>query len=74
MESDGCSMFQWTELFFPATRACCELHDFGGTDGQLLDCLFGVLPWWAYAVASFFVAAMVLFRPIYQRLKHLFRR
>lgn len=64
--TDGCSGFGWAEWFFPAARACCEAHDFGGSNGQLLDCLQSVLPHWAYVVAAFFVALMVLFRPVYR--------
>lgn len=66
--SDGCSFFQWTEWFFPATRACCEIHDAGGSNGQLLDCLQSVLPHWAYVIAGFFVALMILVRPLYRLL------
>lgn len=66
--SDGCSGFAWAEWLFPAARQCCVAHDLGGTDGQLLDCLQSVLPPWAYVVAAFCVALMVLFRPVYRAL------
>jgi hypothetical protein len=66
--SDGCSGFQWAEWFFPDARMCCAVHDAGGSNGQLLDCLQSVLPHWAYVVAAFFVALMILFRPIYHAL------
>jgi hypothetical protein len=66
--SDGCSGFQWAEWFFPAIHACCRAHDFGSSNGQLLDCLQSVLPPWAYVIAAFFVALMVLFRPLYRAL------
>lgn len=67
--SDGCSGFQWAEWFFPAIRACCVTHDFGGSNGTLLDCLEGVLPWWAYPIAAVFVALMIIARPLYRKLK-----
>jgi len=44
-------------------------HDFGGSNGQLLDCLQSVLPHWAYVIAAFCVALMILFRPLYHWLK-----
>jgi hypothetical protein len=64
--TDGCTGFQVAEWLFPAIRACCEVHDFGGTDGALLDCLMGVLPQWTWPVAALCVALMVLVRPIYR--------
>lgn len=67
--SDGCSGYGWAEWFFPAARDCCVEHDFGGSNGQLLDCLQSVLPPWAYVVAAFCVALMVLVRPVYRWLK-----
>jgi hypothetical protein len=66
--SDGCSGFGWAEWLFPAARQCCVAHDFGSSNGQLLDCLQSVLPHWAYIFAAFFVALMVLFRPLYRAL------
>jgi hypothetical protein len=66
--SDGCSGFQWTEWVFPAVRDCCFSHDLGGSNGQLLDCLQSVLPHWAYVIAGFFVALMILVRPLYRLL------
>lgn len=67
--SDGCSGFQWAEWLFPATRQCCAEHDFGGSNGTLLDCLESVLPIWAYPIAAVFVALMVIVRPLYGKLK-----
>lgn len=66
--SDGCSGFQWAEWLFPDARMCCVAHDFGGSNGELLDCLQSVLPPWAYVIAAFFVALMILFRPVYRAL------
>jgi hypothetical protein len=67
--SDGCSGFQWAEGLFPAVRQCCVEHDFGGSNGTLLDCLESVLPLWAYPIAAVFVALMIIVRPLYRKLK-----
>lgn len=69
MISDGCSGFQWAEWLFPSISACCQIHDAGGSDGGLLDCLQANLPPWAWAIAAFCVALMVLLRPLYRLLK-----
>lgn len=69
MVSDGCSGFQWAEWIFPAIRDCCVVHDLGGSNGALLDCLQAVLPHWAYVIAGFCVALMILVRPLYRALK-----
>lgn len=69
MTSDGCTGFGWAEWIFPAITQCCTVHDFGGSNGTLLDCLQSVLPGWAYVIAAFCVALMILFRPIYQWIK-----
>lgn len=63
--TDGCSGFQWLQGAFPKIVQCCAVHDTGGTDGMLMDCLQGVLPEWAWAPMAFCVALMVLFRPAY---------
>ena len=67
--TDGCSGFQWAELIWPAIHDCCAMHDYGGSDGQLLDCLQSVLPPWAWAIAAFCVALMILLRPLYRLIK-----
>jgi hypothetical protein len=67
--SDGCTGFQWAEWFFPATRACCEIHDAAGTDGALLDCLRDALPVWAYPIAAICVVVMIWWRPLYRLIK-----
>lgn len=69
MVSDGCTGFWLAEWLFPAARDCCVVHDFGGSNGTLLDCLQAVLPGWAYVIAGFCVALMILFRPVYQWIK-----
>lgn len=69
MVSDGCSGFQWAESLFPQITQCCVVHDFGGSNGALLDCLQAVLPHWAYVIAAFCVAVMILFRPFYRLVK-----
>lgn len=65
---DGCSGFQWLEPFF-AIRSCCDIHDVGGTDGTLLDCLMTVTPEWAWPAVALCVAIMILFRPLWRRFK-----
>ena len=66
---DGCTGFQWAEWIYPAIRVCCDVHDMGGTDGTLLDCLQSSIPDWAWPVAAVGVAIMVLFRPVYNWIK-----
>lgn len=65
---DGCTGFQWFEQFFPI-RACCDVHDMGGSDGTLLDCLLNNTPQWSWAIVGFCVAVMLLLRPIYRLVK-----
>ncbi len=74
MISDGCSGFGWAEWLFPTIRSCCVDHDFGGSDGALLDCLQQSLPPWAWAIAAVCVAGMILIRPIYRAFKRLLSR
>ena len=69
MVSDGCTGFWLFEAIFPAIRDCCAVHDAGGSNGVLLDCLQSVLPSWAYVIAAFCVALMILFRPVYRKVK-----
>lgn len=68
MISDGCTGFQWLEQFFPI-HACCAVHDMGGTDGTLLDCLLQATPGWAWPIVGLCVTLMLLFRPIYRLVK-----
>lgn len=65
---DGCTGFQWAEWLFPI-RACCDVHDLGGSDGTLLDCLLANTPEWAWPIVGLCVALMLLVRPIYRRFK-----
>jgi len=74
MTSDGCTGFWPLEWLFPKISACCSVHDFGGTDGTLLDCLQSALPPWAWAIAAFCVALMILFRPVYNLIKRVLRQ
>ena len=67
--TDGCTGFQFLEPLFPAIRQCCAVHDAGGSDGLLLDCLQSAVPPWAWAPAALCVALMILFRPVYVALK-----
>ena len=65
MTSDGCTGFQWAEWLFQKITACCTIHDAGGTDGALLDCLQMNLPGLAWPAAALGVTVMVLLRPLY---------
>lgn len=67
--TDGCTGFWLAEWVFPAITQCCAVHDEGGSNGTLLDCLELNLPGWAYVIAAFCVALMILVRPIYRALK-----
>ena len=61
--TDGCTGFWWAELIWPIHQCCVE-HDFGGTDGVLLDCIItaGV----PAALAAFAVFGMAFWRPVYE--------
>lgn len=61
----GCTAFAWAQAIWPQIGACCALHDLGGSDGSLLDCLQGALPHWAWPLVGFSVALMILVRPAY---------
>ncbi len=66
--SDGCTGFQWAEWLF-TVRACCDVHDFGGSDGTLLDCLLANTPEWTWPLVGLCVVLMLLFRPLYRLFK-----
>ena len=68
LSGDGCSGFQWLEWAYPI-RACCDVHDRGGSDGTLLDCLMTATPEWAWPLVGLCVAIMILLRPIYRLFK-----
>lgn len=69
MNIDGCTGFWWAEWLFPKISGCCSVHDIGGTDGVLLDCLLQATPHWAWPVVGIAVALMILFRPVYNLLQ-----
>lgn len=60
-----CTGFQLVEWIFPVINSCCAVHDLGGTDGSLLDCLQSVLPNWTWAPAGAAIALMIALRPVY---------
>lgn len=64
--TDGCTGFWLFQAMFPAVGECCAAHDAGASNGVLLDCLEANLPAWAYVVAAFCVAIMILVRPLYR--------
>jgi hypothetical protein len=69
MVIDGCTGFWWIDWIYPAATVCCNDHDMGGTDGQLLDCLLSVLPDWSGFLVVLAVLIMFAFRPIYHFIK-----
>ena len=68
MISDGCTGFWFLEVLF-GIRPCCVFHDIGGSDGTLLDCLLQNTPTELAPLVALCVAVMILFRPVYHRLK-----
>ena len=65
--SDGCTGFQWAHEIWPGVYECCVEHDFGGSDGTLLDCWTGAgMP---IAFAGFALLVMILLRPAYHWLR-----
>lgn len=64
----GCTGFP-DGMFGLDWSACCALHDAGGGDGALLDCLQQTVPTWAWPLAGIAVAAMITARPIYNWLQ-----
>lgn len=61
--SDGCTGFGWAEWIWPVYD-CCADHDFGGTDGVLLDCLSSAgVP---VTLAALGIAIMAFWRPLYE--------
>lgn len=68
MTGDGCTGFQWLEPLV-AIRTCCDLHDMGGSDGTLLDCLLNATPAWSWPLVGLCVTLMLLARPFYHLLK-----
>ncbi len=60
----GCTGFPGG-MFGLDWSACCVAHDLGGSDGMLLDCLQSAVPTWAWPLVASAVAAMVLWRPVY---------
>lgn len=66
--SDGCTGFWWLEWIFKI-HDCCVIHDFGGTDGTLVDCLMANTPGWTWPLVILCVAVMAFFRPVYHWIK-----
>lgn len=73
MISDGCTGFWWAEWLFPSITQCCMIHDGGGSDGALLDCLLLNTPPRVAPLVAICVAVMILLRPLYHWLKRKFR-
>ena len=66
--SDGCTGFQFLEYFFDI-RHCCVVHDAGGSDGLLLDCLLNNTPAYLAVPVALCVVLMMIGRPVYRWLK-----
>lgn len=66
--SDGCTGFQFLEPVFPI-RDCCVVHDQGGSDGALVDCIAAVIPGPALPLLFVCMAIMVALRPVYHWIK-----
>lgn len=60
---DGIGPWNW--------QACCMVHDEGGSDGRLLDCIAGTVPSWAEIIVVIAIGGMVFFRPLYNVLQKL---
>lgn len=66
IDTDGCTGFP-DQLGAKDLRACCGVHDDGGTDGALIDCLQALDPTsflWCLGVLLA-VVLMHIGRPIY---------
>lgn len=69
MISDGCTGFQWAERLFPI-RQCCDVHDAGGGDFELVGCLLANTPVSVWPiVAGCAVLALLVGRPLLRLLK-----
>ena len=66
--SDGCTGYWILEWIFKI-HDCCAVHDLGGTDGVLLDCIEKAVPPQLWPAAIVCIALMALFRPLYHWLK-----
>ena len=68
----GCTGLQWLVDLTPwrePIATCCALHDLGGSDGALLDCLQSSVPAWLWPLVAFAVTVMVFWRPVYNWLQ-----
>jgi hypothetical protein len=68
IDTDGCTAMP-DGIGAPVCRECCALHDAGGSDGALLDCVTLAARDAGYEAAApliaLAVAVMVLLRPVY---------
>jgi hypothetical protein len=74
IETDGCTGFPDAigKINF---ATCCTIHDDGGSDGALLDCVTTQAVQqemgWLAPILAFAVFLMILFRPVYNLLQRL---
>lgn len=68
--TDGCTGFPDSFLGRDLSQ-CCAVHDTGGSDGGLLDCLDGQFAndYWLGLVIVLCVFIMRIFRPVYNLLQ-----
>lgn len=72
IETDGCTGFP-DKFMGKDLSQCCKVHDGGGTDGLLLDCIVALDPtsfFWEFLIILA-VLLMHTFRPIYNLLQRL---
>lgn len=70
IETDGCTGFP-DQIGHRDLGHCCTVHDLGGTDRELQDCLINLDPssyWWILVVVGG-VLVMQLLRPAYNLLQ-----
>ena len=67
--TDGCTGFWLFQLIWPSITECCTVHDMGGSDGVLFDCLVAALPWYLWIFVPLCIGVMGLCRPVYNMIK-----
>lgn len=70
IDTDGCTGFP-DSLFGRDFTACCTVHDEGGSDVVLLNCLNEAVgdEWWFLILVFLAVLLMKTFRPVYNLLQ-----
>lgn len=70
IQTDGCTGFPDSVGGHDLSQ-CCSIHDDGGTDGQLMDCVDAAVggEWVWIVLAGIAIALMRVFRPVYNQLQ-----